>query len=60
MLYLVINIATEERGVFTTARDLCLYMWERDFAQYHIYVCRRFPWSQRDIGALEKALEQAA
>jgi hypothetical protein len=57
LTYLVINLLTEERGVFETPRDVATYMWGRDFAQYAIYVCRRFPWLDGDLHAFEQALE---
>jgi hypothetical protein len=57
MTYLVINLDTQERGVFETPRDVATYMWGRDFAQYAIYVCRRFPWTDGDLAAFEQALE---
>jgi hypothetical protein len=57
MMYLVINLLTEERGVFETPRDVATYMWGRDFEHFAIYVCRRFPWLDGDLAAFEKALE---
>jgi hypothetical protein len=57
MMYLVINLDTQERVVFETPQDVATYMWGRDFAQYAIYICRRFPWLDGDLAAFEKALE---
>ena len=57
MLYLVINLDTAEKGTFTTPADVKTFMWGRDFTRYAIYVCRRFPWSDGDLAAFEKALE---
>lgn len=56
MIYLIVNLHTQERGVFKDIRDVKSYMWGRDFAEYAIYVCRRFPWVNGDIGAFERAL----
>lgn len=57
MLYLVINLDTEERGIFQTPHDVRTYMWGRDFTRYAIYVCRRFSWNDGDLKAFETALE---
>jgi hypothetical protein len=56
-MYLVVNLLTQERVVFETARDVATYMWGRDFAHFAIYVCRRFPWTDGDLHAFEQALE---
>jgi hypothetical protein len=58
MMYIVINLLTEERGVFETAHGTALYMWGRDFEQYRIF--KRgviFPWLDGDLAAFEQALE---
>ena len=60
MRYLVINLKTEERGLFSTARDVKTYMWGRDFKEYAIYVCYPFPWEDGDLGKFERALEEWA
>lgn len=60
MRYLVINLHTEERGLFETVHDLGLYMWGRDFTQYAIYVCYHFPWDDGDLGTFRKALAEWA
>lgn len=57
MLYLVINLDTEERGTFTSARDLAVFMWGRDKSRYALYRCARQPWPNGDIVSFQKALE---
>ncbi len=60
MRYLVINLATEERGLFETAHEVAMFMWGRDFAEYAIYVCSPFPWSDGDLKKFERALQEWA
>lgn len=57
MIYLVINLDTEERGTFRTARELAVFMWGRDTTRYALYRCLRQPWPNGDIVTVEKALE---
>jgi hypothetical protein len=57
MLYLVINLDTEEKGIFTTARDLAVFMWGRDCTRYALYRCARQPWPSGSIVTIEKVLE---
>lgn len=57
-VYTVLNLATKERGMFTTARDVVLFMWGRDFKRYAIFKNgREFAWTDGDLAAFEKALE---
>lgn len=57
-LYLVINLQTEERGLFQTARDAGVFMWGRDASMYALYVCYAFPWTGK--GDLVKELREWA
>lgn len=56
--FTVENIATQERGSFSEAHDVAVFMWGRDFMHYRIY--RRgvlFPWTSGNLRAFEVALE---
>ena len=58
--YTVINLRTQERGAFTRARDVAVFMWGRDFREY---VVRKngaiFSWPTDNLAAFETALEAA-
>jgi hypothetical protein len=56
--YTVVNLATHERGTFTTAHDVAMYMWGRDFERYAIFKNGVvFEWQDGDLRAFEKAIE---
>jgi hypothetical protein len=58
VIYLVINLTTGERGGFTRARDVALYMWGRDFTKYTIWRNGSlFVWTEGNLAAFEQALE---
>lgn len=57
MIYLVINLDTDERGTFRTAHDLAVFMWGRDKSRYALYRCARQVWPNGDIVSFTKALE---
>lgn len=56
--YAIIDLRTQERGTFTTAHDVAMFMWGRDFRHYRILRRgERFPWLDGDLAAFERALE---
>lgn len=61
MIYLVVNLRTQERGGFNTAWDVAHYMWGRDLTDYRIY--KRgvaVQWLSTNFTALAVALEAEA
>ena len=59
-VYTVLNLATKERGMFTQARDVAIFMWGRDLKRHAIFKNgREFAWTDGNLAKFEKALERA-
>lgn len=58
MIYMVVNLRTEERGQFPSAWDVAMYLWGRDLTDFAIYKYGvRVQWLNGDLAAMQTALE---